>query len=353
MLNVLIDTCVWLDLAQDRKLQPLVLVLENMVRENMLRLVVPALVVTEFKRNRSRVALSAARSLKGHFQQVREALTRLPGETRRKKSLLKQLDDANHKVPIVGGQVEGILDRLENLLDGAQHLKPSRDAMLRAADRALHRKAPCQHENKNGMADAILFEMYADLVSVAPPGERLVFVTHNKADFGAQNARLPHPDIAGTFSRVKSLYFINLAEALRRVDPSMVTELMWEQSWEMEPRGLHTLLKAEDLLFHQVWYNRHWNLRWEIDHGKHFIVPDAEYNAKVKNAKTGKYKTRYHSKNTMESVWSGALRGAARVEKQYGIENLGPWTDFEWGMINGKLSAIRWMLGDEWDMLDT
>ena len=30
-----------------------------------------------------------------------------------------------------------------------------------------------------------------------------------------------------------------------------------------------------------------------------------------------------------------------------------PQTDFEWGMVNGKLSAIRWMLGDEWDMLDT
>jgi hypothetical protein len=36
-----------------------------------------------------------------------------------------------------------------------------------------------------------------------------------------------------------------------------------------------------------------------------------------------------------------------------GKDNCGPWTDFEWGMINGKLSALRWALGSEWDMLDT
>ena len=48
-----------------------------------------------------------------------------------------------------------------------------------------------------------------------------------------------------------------------------------------------------------------------------------------------------------------AIKVARRVERNYGKENLGPWTDFEWGMINGKLSALRWVLGDEWDMLDT
>ena len=52
-------------------------------------------------------------------------------------------------------------------------------------------------------------------------------------------------------------------------------------------------------------------------------------------------------------MWSQALAAAKRTEDEVGVGKLGPWDDFEWGMLNGKLSALRWVLGDEWDMLDT
>jgi hypothetical protein len=55
----------------------------------------------------------------------------------------------------------------------------------------------------------------------------------------------------------------------------------------------------------------------------------------------------------LDTVWEGALASAKRTEDELCPDGIGPWNDFEWGMINGKLSTIRWMLGDDWDMLDT
>ncbi len=52
-------------------------------------------------------------------------------------------------------------------------------------------------------------------------------------------------------------------------------------------------------------------------------------------------------------IWKGALAAAKKMEKKYGEENLWHESDFEWGMLNGKVSALRWLFGDDWDMLDT
>ena len=43
------------------------------------------------------------------------------------------------------------------------------------------------------------------------------------------------------------------------------------------------------------------------------------------------------------------------AEKKFGKKNLfaNMASNWDWGFVSGKLSAIRWVLGEDWDMLDT
>lgn len=344
MFKILIDTCVWLDLAKDTRLAPVVSVIEEMVKQKLVTVIVPSVVLDEFRRNRDRIVAESSKSLSSHFRLVKDAVGKVGGDKRRTRVVLSHLDDVSHKIPIVGGTVANVLDQIEKLLTASAVIQPTDAIKLSAAQRALDKRAPF-HRDRNSMGDAILIETYADCVRAkGAVGQRFAFVTHNKHDFSVVNGnqKLPHPDIAAYFSRIKSLYFINLPELLRRIEPSLVSDVMFELSWTQEPRGLSEMLKAEDLLFHQVWYNRHWNLRVGVQEGRIKIVEKETYPKPPGAPET-----------IQRDVWLGALKAARKTERQYGKKNLGPWDDFEWGMINGKLSALRWALGDDWDMLDT
>lgn len=342
MFRILIDTSVWLDLAKDHKQQALIGALEELVQASEVALIMPRTILDEFARNKARVVDEGRHSLSSTLKRVKDVVGNL-GDPKSKRRVLEHLNDLDHRLPILGeGAIESV-GRIEKLIKSSAVVEITDEVKLRAAQRALDGKAPF-HRQKNSIGDAILIEVYADAIATQGGRERFAFVTHNIKDFSASNSdtRLPHPDLAGYFSKIKSLYITALGELLRRIEPGLVSDLMIEQEWEQEPRQLSEILKAMDLLFHQVWYNRHMYSRHRVETGKTRLVEKETFPVKD------------HDKRPIQQdVWERALKAAARVEKKYGLENLGPCDDFEWGMINGKLSALRWALGDEWDMLDT
>lgn len=94
----------------------------------------------------------------------------------------------------------------------------------------------------------------------------------------------------------------------------------------MRPEG--QIHEAAEEFFEKVWWNRHQNWLVRIESGEEPL------------------------KENQKTILETAKKKAKEIEDKYGRDNLG-WDDFEWGMVNGKLSALRWVGGSEWDELDT
>ena len=164
-----------------------------------------------------------------------------------------------------------------------------------------------------------------------------IFVTHNHNDFSSKDHREPHEDFSDIFQKDNVHYFNNVPSAIKIVDDEVLEDIQFEHDFTEETRGLREILSVMDELVDKVWYNRHCNLVFGIENGDIRIVPDGT--------------KEYGNDVIHESILKGAQKSAQRVVDKY--DDTGPWDDFDWGMLNGKLSALRWVLGDEWDMLDT
>jgi hypothetical protein len=172
------------------------------------------------------------------------------------------------------------------------------------------------------------------------------FVTHKTKDFSSQDGdnRLPHPDLTALFSVERSQYFTSIVDALKTYFEDDVADLTREsQLYEAPARSLKEMQEVEEELTLKRWYDHHQMRAESIKSGRTILVDKEDFS-----------KQRPRGTQTIsKDIWKGARKAAREVERRFGKRNLRPYSDFEWGMLAGKHSAIRWVLGHEWDFLDT
>jgi hypothetical protein len=331
MLHLLIDTSTWIDLAQRRDGQRWIVALRVLVHGRQVNLLVPPLVLDEFDRNQPRVEESMTASIATRFKLIRQDLIAYGEDD--DPHAVKVIDNLARHLPLVGAMTTRNFTEIRELLTNGQVLSPSAEENSRVVERGLSKSAPL-HRNRNSVADALLVELYGTTTAAADlDAEPHVFITSNSDDFSQPNGdnREPHADLANLFDGTGSQYALGvggLDKILRHHFGNEIEELFAEADFREEPRRLDEIIAAEQTFFDRIWYH-------------HSLQRDYQLEAADLD-------------NDLADHRAIASAGRQRVETTYTAPGeLGPYSDFELGMLNGKLSTLRWVLGSEWDFLDT
>jgi hypothetical protein len=331
VLHLLVDTSTYLDLAQRRDGQRWIVALRVLIHQGRVKLLVPRVVIEEFDRNEARVQAAMTSSIASRFKQIRHDLVTYGSDG--DAHAMEVIEDLSRHLPLVGAMTTRNFKELRELLIAGHIVEPSRAEMSRVVERGLRKAAPF-HSGKNSVADAVILELYRTATQAADLAlHPYAFVTTNHTDFSQANGdrREPHDDIADAFDGVGSRYALGVEgfdTVLRERFGKELAELYEETDFQEEPRRLDEIVAAEREMFDRIWYHR------SLQH---------DY-----RAERGGDSTELQRHHAM----AGPAR--ARVEAAYTEPGqLGPYTDFELGMLHGKLSALRWVLGSEWDFLDT
>jgi hypothetical protein len=158
MVKLLVDTCVWLDIAKTVKGEEVLNLLSEFIERGEVGLILPKIIITEFDKNKYRVIADASKSLSSHFKKVKEIVAE-HGSQESRDIILSQLNDIDKKIPTLGETAFNSIVRIEEIMKNAELIPISDEIKLRAAQRAIDRKAPF-HLSKNSIGDAIILECF-------------------------------------------------------------------------------------------------------------------------------------------------------------------------------------------------
>ena len=217
MIDLIIDTCVWIDLC--KKLPELRKKITLLIEQKKVRLILPTIILEEWNRQKPRIIEKKNQSFRGMIKNARLLSEYLDASSA--ENLKKILDEfQGEKSEIISlaclQEIEYIFNFSTTVI-----LEITDTAKLQAVDFALDKKAPFQY--KNSMADALIIFCAAEF-EANEGKDNCIFVSSNTKDFSSSlKVDEIHEDLRDLFEKTGIRYFTNIGLAINEVETNLVS----------------------------------------------------------------------------------------------------------------------------------
>lgn len=220
MYNVVIDTCVWLNMCSNVVETKIIDKLTEFVKEGKVRIIVPEIIVEEWNRLKvEKIVKQNEASIKGKLKNIKELFTFIDSDhadvlqeiIRSESSIKSKVKDHAHKS----------IKKIDFLLNyqTTRKITINDEVKNQVVMWGLEKKAP--FHKKSSMADALIILStlyYIKSHSLQPS----IFVTCNTDDFSGVNKKVVHDDLEELFKKANLEYSINIGEALNKIEENSI-----------------------------------------------------------------------------------------------------------------------------------
>lgn len=175
---LIIDSCVWLELAEKPPLRPLLQRLKNVLEKEGRELVLPGPVLLEYERNRSRISENWIKSLQSHMKHL-NGLKPVLQNVQREIALIQEagraeIEEARKVIPANLKDIDGIFEVARVWEADDKHFKD-------ACSRNINFMPPAHVPQRSSVGDCLIWAAVLDLLD---EGE-VWFCSANSSDFSS------------------------------------------------------------------------------------------------------------------------------------------------------------------------
>ncbi|WP_348530010.1 PIN domain-containing protein [Rhizobium leguminosarum] len=301
-------------------------------------LIVPRIVVEEFDRNKVKTLKVISG---GMANQVSEAgrLARKFMQSNQSTELSRHLEDLAEQMNRESEAAEREIREVERLFEEFPNMPTSDAARLRVSRRAEAKLAPF-HRGTNSTADALILEAFREAIAADPDLENTyIFITSNHTDFSQVNGdrRVSHPDLAEYFPENRASFALDIMSVIGLFGMDLIDRFMPDEF--DEPRKKTEIMEMIDKLEDISRYHDIKDREKLIEAGRIVIVEDDPGRRR-------------------EATPPGIIRRSSLERQRRQLENLEAKLDEdekrelderERGELSGRMAALEWLLGGEWD----